>query len=147
MRHVIWNCVRLPRILCYLFACTYKLVLVLRCQRIKHNHKIPFKIFCVSWARNHIFSIKVVKVSYKFHFKHSFFLPHFFHDLRYHPSILGGQNVLLKHYSSLKKNQKDDLHLFPDLLAFWFLGKTALCENRISGTVLMFQLKRNSPTC
>ena len=34
----IWNCVRLPRILCYLFACTYMLVLVLRCQRIKHNH-------------------------------------------------------------------------------------------------------------
>ena len=36
------------------------------------------------------------------------------------------------------------LHLFP---SFWFLKKTALCENSVSGTVLMIQLTQNSPTC
>ena len=39
-----------------------------------------------------------------------------------------------------------NLHLFPDFREFWFLEKTTLCENRIIGTVLMFQLKLNSPT-
>ena len=39
-----------------------------------------------------------------------------------------------------------DIHLFPDLLSFWFLEKTTLHENCVSGTVLMFQLTRNSPT-
>ena len=38
------------------------------------------------------------------------------------------------------------VHLFPDLRPFWFLEKTALCENCVSGTVLMFQLTRNSLT-
>ena len=35
------------------------------------------------------------------------------------------------------------IHLFPDLRAFCFLEKNAL---RVSGTVIMFQLTRNSPT-
>ena len=76
----IWNCVRLPRILCYLFACTYMLVLVLRCQRIKHNHyHWRFLFFLsVSWAWNHICSNKVVKVSYKFYFKFHFKYIHLF---------------------------------------------------------------------
>ena len=39
-----------------------------------------------------------------------------------------------------------DIHLFPDLLSFWFLEKTTLRENGVCGTVLMFQLMRNSPT-
>ena len=39
------------------------------------------------------------------------------------------------------------IHLFPALRAFWFLEKTALRENRVSATVLMIQLTRNSPTC
>ena len=39
-----------------------------------------------------------------------------------------------------------EVQLFPDLHAFWFLEKTALQENRVSGTVLMFQLMWNSPT-
>ena len=43
----------------------------------------------------------------------------------------------------MKKNH----HLFPALQAFWYLKKTALCENRINGTVLMIQLMLNSPTC
>ena len=38
------------------------------------------------------------------------------------------------------------LHLFPALRTFWFLEKTALRENCVSGTVLMIQLKWNSPT-
>ena len=38
-------------------------------------------------------------------------------------------------------------HLFPALHAFCFLKKIALRKNRVSGTVLMIQLMRNSPTC
>ena len=41
---------------------------------------------------------------------------------------------------------KRNIHLFPDLCTFWFLEKTTLHENCVSGTVLMFQLTRNSPT-
>ena len=36
--------------------------------------------------------------------------------------------------------------LFPTLRAFWFSEKTVLREIRVSGTVLMFQLARKSPT-
>ena len=39
------------------------------------------------------------------------------------------------------------VHLFPTLHAFWFQEKTALRKNGVSGTVLMIQLMRNSPTC
>ena len=39
------------------------------------------------------------------------------------------------------------LHLFPALLASWFLEKTVLRENRVSGTVLMIQLMQNSTSC
>ena len=39
---------------------------------------------------------------------------------------------------------ENGLHVFPDLRAFWFLEKTALQENRVSGTVVMFQLTWNS---
>ena len=35
----------------------------------------------------------------------------------------------------------------PRIACIWYLKKTALCENRINGTVLMIQLMRNSPTC
>ena len=38
------------------------------------------------------------------------------------------------------------MHLFSDLPAFRFLEKAALHENCVSGTVLMFQLTRNSPS-
>ena len=34
----------------------------------------------------------------------------------------------------------------PRLTRIWFPGKTAVCENHVSGTVLMFQLTQNSPT-
>ena len=37
------------------------------------------------------------------------------------------------------------VHLFPDLRAFWVLEKTSLRKNRVSGTVVVFQLTRNSP--
>ena len=36
------------------------------------------------------------------------------------------------------------VHLFPQFRAFWFLEKTALRENRVSGVLLMFQQTRNS---
>ena len=36
------------------------------------------------------------------------------------------------------------VHLFPHFRAFWFLEKTALRENRVSGVLLMFQQTRNS---
>ena len=39
------------------------------------------------------------------------------------------------------------IHLFPMLRAFWLLKKLALRKNWVSGTVLMIQLTRNSPTC
>ena len=39
------------------------------------------------------------------------------------------------------------MHIFPALRAIWFLEKTVLRKNRVSGTVLMFELTRNFPTC
>ena len=65
----------------YLRACTYKLVLVLRCQRIKHNHKIPVKIFwVVAFPQSRCWKSLTNFIS-------SFlFLSHFFHRL-------GRQNV------------------------------------------------------
>ena len=38
------------------------------------------------------------------------------------------------------------LHLFINLCVFWFLEKNTLCKICVSGTVLMIQLPRNSPT-
>ena len=49
--------------------------------------------------------------------------------------------------SALSPSQQPTvLYLFPALHAFWFLEKTALRENRVSGTVLKIQLTWNSPT-
>ena len=48
--------------------------------------------------------------------------------------------------NSTQKSSRFCLHLVVlALRAFWFLEKTVLRENRVSGTLLMFQLKRNSP--
>ena len=60
----------------------------------------------------------------------------------------GGQQTAWDRNSPFKKIVVDDskLHLCPDLRAFWFLEKTVLRKNCVSGTVLMFQLTRNSPT-
>ena len=38
------------------------------------------------------------------------------------------------------------IHLFPDLHTFRFLEKPSLRKNSVGGTVIMFQLTRNSPT-
>ena len=40
-----------------------------------------------------------------------------------------------------------ELHLFPALYTFWFLKKTPLRKNCVTGTVLMIQLTQNFPTC
>ena len=60
----------------------------------------------------------------------------------------GGQQTAWDRNSPFKKIVVDDskLLLFPDLGAFRFLEKTALRENHVNGTVLMFQLTWNFPT-
>ena len=59
----------------------------------------------------------------------------------------GGQQTAWDRNSPFKKIVVDDskLLLFPELGAFSFLEKTWLRKNHVSGTVLMFQLKQNSP--
>ena len=67
-------------------------------------------------------------------------------------SISNHMNIALKLFPINSTNKTlvtfwIHLHLFPDLRTIWFLEKTGLSEIRVSGTVLMFQLTRNSPTC
>ena len=46
----------------------------------------------------------------------------------------------------IQENIRFQVHLFPNLRELYILEKTALHKIRISGTVLMFQLMRISPT-
>jgi len=45
------------------------------------------------------------------------------------------------------QNLQNTIHLLPELLAFWILKKSGYAKNCVSGTVLMIQLTRYSPTC